>query len=450
MESHAIYLAKIQSLRKSLNEKTLSSYPVFKNSQNLEDFLGKKNKNEKNFAQFNKNETIINFKEFDEKIKPNKIYRSNTTNSDEDKGTLLKLLPNKQFNDKQKLSPEYSNLNDNNSNELIKSKTKFDSFLTTVSVSKKSTGNNGYYTNNNAHNNDLASDSLLTVKLKQEKNLTNKINKNFNTSIDGKKIDDRNQNFSPLVIESLPTSATLTGKSETNIEQNRASQTNLNFTLPKMNTQYPIHNTNPSLLNNIINKSNQMSTLNSVKKIRKLLCLDDFSMSVESNKSKPKKSTSKGQKLKTALSLTKNDNNRINSGISTINQPDALSKMIINTKITRPNNLTPIESVKKKSFENSKMTRASIDENQLNTSNDYQYNYIDKKSYTEFSLKVFITDRARCPPTTPNEKLEHKNDNCLLCASLAKGNLFDTQDFLSPSANLQLQRQYEQYLLSMN
>lgn len=438
MESHAIYLAKIQSLRKSLNEKTLTGYPVFKNSQNLEEFLGKKNKT---FTHFNRNETIINFKEFDEKIKPNKIYRSNTNSNEEEKTAFIKLqYSNKPpKDDKPKPMSEHDN-----SNELIKSKSKFESILTTVGVSKKLANNNTSFSN------DLSSDSLLTVKLKQEKNSTNKINKNFNSSIDGKKIEEKLHHISPLVIESLPTSAKLMHKSDTNIDLNRTSQTN--FSLPKMNSQYSTQSTSSSILNDIMGKSNQMSTLNSVKKIRKLLCLDDISMPIEPLKSKPpRKNVPKVQKLRTALTLTKSEISRVNSGLSEIYPPDTLSKMLVNTKIARPNNLTPIESFKKKIVERPKSHRPNTTDDQLNTSNDYQSNYVDRKSYTEFSLKVIITDRSRCPPTTPNEKLDHKNDNCLLCASLAKGNLFnDSQDFITPSANLQLQRQYEQYLLSMN
>lgn len=92
MENNAVYLAKIQSLRRSIGERALTGFPIFKNGQNLDDFIGKKLLKQRN----NGNETTINFKDFDDKIKPNRVFRS----SDEEKleKTFIKLYPPKQFN----------------------------------------------------------------------------------------------------------------------------------------------------------------------------------------------------------------------------------------------------------------------------------------------------------------------------------------------------------------
>lgn len=455
MENNAVYLAKIQSLRKSINEKTLTSYPVFKNNKNLEDFLSKRQ-----FTR-NHNETTINFKEFDEKIKPNKIKKPNEE-------PFLRLCPTISKVSKEN-KPKFDNHSlDESLNDLPKPK--IESILTTVGMGKK----NSNHSNTNSSNNDNTSEinnNLITARSKIEKNSSNKLNKNFTTSIDGKKIDDttRNQSMSPLTIESLPTSASLLRKSNTTIGEsftNRQpssiqSTSNLSFTLPKMTTQYPVRTTSPSLLanvNDIINRSSKMSNINSVKKIRKLLYLDDFATKIESSKKNEKKNLSKGHKLKTSLSLNKNDTNRVYSGFSLLSDPVSLSQMLTNTKINPPNNLTPIQYNKrsKRSIEkpiDDNKPLINVENQSVSKYNDNQTNYMEKKSYTEFSFKVFITDRSLCPPVTPNDKPEHKIDcsNCLFCASLSKGNLFsDNQEFLSQSANFQLQKQYEQYLITMN
>jgi hypothetical protein len=72
MENNVVYLAKIQSLRKSLTERALTSFPVFKNNQNLDDFLGKNVLKQKKYG----NEAIINFRDFDEQIKPNTVVKA--------------------------------------------------------------------------------------------------------------------------------------------------------------------------------------------------------------------------------------------------------------------------------------------------------------------------------------------------------------------------------------
>ena len=141
-----------------------------------------------------------------------------------------------------------------------------------------------------------------------------------------------------------------------------------------------------------------------------------------------------------------------------LSDPVSLSQMLTNTKINPPNNLTPIQYNKrsKRSIEkpiDDNKPLINVENQSVSKYNDNQTNYMEKKSYTEFSFKVFITDRSLCPPVTPNDKPEHKIDcsNCLFCASLSKGNLFsDNQEFLSQSANFQLQKQYEQYLITMN
>ena len=234
------------------------------------------------------------------------------------------------------------------------------------------------------------------------------MNKSFSSSIDGKKIDDRNQNVPPLIVE--PTqpgraSESSISNSETNQtnsarQQPVASQQNnynLNFSLPKMNTQFPIRTTSPSLLanvNDIINRSSKMSTVHSVKKIRKLLSLDDFNINTELLK--PKK-LPKGHKLKSALSK-KLEQNRIQSSIFHPSHPGVnFSKMPISTKSNKPNLMpieksnTSIENFKPKDDDTVKTTKQE---------NNHKH-YAEKKSYTEFTFKVYITDRSVVPPTTP-------------------------------------------------
>ena len=406
MESNSDYLAKIKSLRKTINERTLTSYPIFKNSMKLEEFLGR------NKIKKNPNETIINFKDFDEKIKPNIVFKSKNE-------AFLRLGPCKKI-EKQKSTNKNESVDATN-NETNSNKPKIESILTAVGVAKKSTSN----TNNNEFTSD--SSSAFNVKYRHDKiasfNKNNANNKSFVTSIDGKKIDD--SNHSQLVVESVPTSATLIRNEAATASDpatpNRLNSQNsniVNFTLPKMTTQFPIRTTSPSLLanvNDILNRSSKMSNINSVTKIRKLLSLDDFSTNNEPSKKTQKQNGPKGHKLKSSLTLNRNEPKRTNSGLSYSNEQQShLSNMLINTKIIKPNILMPIEHTNKLTYE---ILKKDEQLNSSSTEMQNSNNFVEKKSYTEFSFKVYITDRQStiCPPVTPNTP--NDNANCLFCAS---------------------------------
>ena len=88
MENNASYLAKIQSLRKSLTDRALTGFPVFKHTKNLDDFLGKNLSK----TRIHGNETTINFRDFDEQIKPsNKAFK--LTDIEKSEKSFLKPYP---------------------------------------------------------------------------------------------------------------------------------------------------------------------------------------------------------------------------------------------------------------------------------------------------------------------------------------------------------------------
>lgn len=225
--------------------------------------------------------------------------------------------------------------------------------------------------------------------------LDSRLNKNFDSVIDGRALSESRQNY-----QTAPNSS---------MDQHSQKLPDLNFNLPDLplNSNYSILNTNKELLSELKGSGKKMLPLNqnSIKRIRKLLNLDGFS----SSDSGPRPKLPNKPKIKTPplFQSTSNDKQDINELVLSIThiKPSPVSTSINLDGERKRVNETP-------------MTKSSLSTRE-NENKYADYFYFEQSQMNVYEpIKIVFSDKA--PPSTPQmieEQCDSLNEECkcLLC-----------------------------------
>ena len=413
-KNHQGVIAAPISANLTNGDSTFTSNSVLSNESSSEDFAIKTKGTNKSSLQprlvvkgaFTKNKVKINLNDFSPLV-----INSKTVDSDS------------------------SNENENLSND--EESDRFESILKTVSTVKKVNTSQPLNILPNKISSQIAVSSSSSSSSSNQKaqSVSNYLNKQFSSTIDGKKLVDKNSAKTPinkdfqLVVSQIAVpnntiSEPITASQNTHNQEllNLAdiNSASFNLTLP---TMISIPTTRVITNKSFFAENTNLKPLNqsSIKKIRELLKLDDFRYNLESSYHKKESSFVRNEKSPLKLGSTLNESTKLPQVIKPATTRIQYNQDII--LIRKLNGESRLDYAKNRQSrgKNSSNNNTSSTNSPLSNNNDdmnkYQSSYYDN----DFPIRIIITDRSRsmAPPCTPNS-LEHSCENCLFCTKEAQ------------------------------